>query len=277
MHTPQDNKPGTSTEDRRFMEIMENGMTKDKNGSWEAPLPFCHEIRELPSSRDYAMKHLKSTFRTLDKKPSMNIQYFDFMQKIFDLGHAEVVPAENLKFDEPCWYLPHLGIYHPKKTDKIRVVFDLAAECDGISLNKLLLPGPDLTNSLLGVLIRFRQDPVAIVADIEQMFHSFKVKKEHRDFLRFLWYKNNDPTAEITEHRMKVHIFGNTSSPAVANHGLRKTAEVEESKFGSDAKAFVDRNFYVDDGLHSAPNTEKATDLLRRTQPMLAHCESSLT
>jgi len=55
-----------------------------------------------------------------------------------------------------------------------------------------------------------------------------KVKKEHRDFLRLLWYKNNDPTAEIIEFRMKVHIFGNSSSPAVASHGLRKTVEVEE-------------------------------------------------
>ena len=193
MRTPQDNKPRTSIEDRRFMEIMENGMTKDENGSWEALLPFRHEVRELPSSRYYAMKRLKSTCRTLDKKPSMKVQYFSFMQKIFDLDHAEVVPAENVKSDKPCWYLPHFGIYHPKKPDKIRVVFDSAAECNGISLNKLLLPGPDLTNSLLGVLIRFRQDPVAIVANIEQMFHSFKVKKEHRDFLRFLWYKNNDP------------------------------------------------------------------------------------
>ena len=180
------------------------------------------------------------------------------MQKIFDLGHAEVVPAENLKSDEPCWYLPHFGIYHPKKPDKVWVMFASAAKCNGISLNKLLLPGSDLTNSLLGVLIRFRQDPVTIVADIKQMFHSFKVKKEHRDFLRFLWYKNNDPTAEVIEYRMKVHIFGNASSPA------------EESKFGSDAKAFVDRNFCVDDGLHSAPNTERATDLLRRTQSMQA-------
>lgn len=112
-----------------------------------------------------------------------------------------------------------------------------------------------------------RRDSSRHRADVE---HSFKVKKEHRDFLRFLWYKNNDPTAEVIEYRMKVHIFGNASSPAVANHRLRKTAEVEESKFGSDAKAFVDRNFYVDDGLHSAPNTERATDLLRRTQSMLA-------
>ena len=131
IRTPQD-KPGTSAEDRRFMEIMENGMTKYEKGSWEAPLHFRHEIRELPSSRDYAMKRLKSTCRTLAKKPSMKVQNFDFMQKIFDLGHAEVVPTENLKPDEPCWYLPHFGIYHPKKPDKIRVLFDSAAECNGI-------------------------------------------------------------------------------------------------------------------------------------------------
>ena len=159
---------------------------KTRNRSWEALLPFCHEVRELPSSHDYAMKRLKSTGRTLDKKPSMKVQYFDFMQKIFDLGHAEVFPAGSLKSDEPCWYLPHFGIYHPKKPDKIWVVFDSAAECNGISLNKLFLPGPDLMNSLLGVLVRFHQDPVTIVADIKQVFHSFKVKKEHQDFLRFL-------------------------------------------------------------------------------------------
>ena len=103
-------------------------------------------------------------------------------------------------------------------------MFDSAAKCDGISLKKRLLSGPDMTNNLLGVLLRFRQNPVAIVADIEQMFLSFKVKGEHRDLLRFLWFNDNDPNGEITEYRMKVHIFGNTSSPAVANRGLRKTA-----------------------------------------------------
>ena len=41
----------------------------------------------------------------------------------------------------------------------------------------MLLSGPDLTNSLLGVLIRFRQNPVAFMADIEQMFHSLSPKR----------------------------------------------------------------------------------------------------
>ncbi len=70
--------------------------------------------------------------------------------------------------------------------------------------------------------------------------------------------------------RMKVHLFGNTSSPAVATFGLRKTANVGEAQFGSDAKEFVERNFYVDDGLKSLPTSEQSIDLLRRTKAMLA-------
>ena len=117
----------------------------------------------------------------------MKEQYFTFMQKIFDNDHAEIVLQEDLRPDKLCWYLPHFGVYHPKKKDKIRVVFDSAAESNRVSLNKLLLLGPDLTNNLLGVLLRFRHNPVALVGDIEQMFHSFKVKKESRNFLRSLW------------------------------------------------------------------------------------------
>jgi hypothetical protein len=50
---------------------------------------------------------------------------------------------------------------------------------------------------------------------------------------------------------MKVHVFGNSPSPPLATYGLRRTADQSESKFGSDVKAFVHRNFYVDDALSS--------------------------
>lgn len=52
------------------------------------------------------------------------------------------------------------------------------------------------------------------------MFHSFIVKEEDRDFLRFLWFKENDTSKEIIEYRMRVHVFGNSPSPAVAIYGL---------------------------------------------------------
>ena len=74
----------------------------------------------------------------------------------------------------------------------------------------------------------------------------------------------------MIEYRMKVHLFGNTSSPAVATYGLRKTARVEETQFGYDAREFVERNFYVDDGVKSLPGIAESVDLLQRTQAMLA-------
>ena len=171
--TKLDNVPGLSVEDRKFIEIMDASMEKNKSGSWVAPL---------------------------ERKPEMKERYFGFMKKLFDNQHAEPVPVGELDSPKPRWYLPHFGVYHSQKPHKIRVVFDSAAEVDGVSLNKLLLSGPDLTNSLLGELLRFRQNVTAFMADVEQMFHSFTVKEEYRDFLRFLWYKDNHPDGAVMEY-----------------------------------------------------------------------------
>ena len=58
------------------------------------------------------------------------------------------------------------------------------------SLNRKLLTGPDHLNSLLGILLRFREHPVAILADFESMFMQIAVKKEDQSALCFLWSKN---------------------------------------------------------------------------------------
>jgi hypothetical protein len=51
-------------------------------------------------------------------------------------------------------------------------------EFDGVSLKKVLLPGPDLMNSLLGILIRFCRERVGVMCDLKQMFYSFYVNHE---------------------------------------------------------------------------------------------------
>ncbi|XP_074634093.1 uncharacterized protein LOC141892648 [Acropora palmata] len=194
------------------------------------------------------------------------------MEKILSKGHASPVPPDELKPKErpgELWYLPHFGVYHPKKPTQIRVVFDSSTEFEGVSLNKELLRGPDMVNSLLGVLIRFRRENTAVMCDIEQMFHSFHVNPLHRDFLRFLWFEGNTAGKPIIEYRMNVHLFGNGPSPAVATFGLRKTASDGEEEFGKAATNFVHRNFYVDDGLTSLPTAAQAIDLVTTTQAML--------
>ena len=72
----------------------------------------------------------------------MQSDYFDFMEKIIKKGHASVISEEELKPEAKSgkvWYLPHFGVYHPKKPTQIRVVFDSSAEYNGVSLNKSLM------------------------------------------------------------------------------------------------------------------------------------------
>ncbi|KAM4037007.1 uncharacterized protein ACNLHF_015817 isoform 1-T1 [Anomaloglossus baeobatrachus] len=266
--TKEDYKLAHSIEDETFLEIMDQGFHKDENDSWVAPLPFKPQRPRLPNNKELALKRLTYLKRTFLKKPEMELHFFAFMDKIFKNGHAEVAPP--LKENNECWYLPTFGVYHPKKPGQIRVVFDSSSRYQGLSLNDVLLTGPDLNNSLIGVLIRFRKEAVAITADIQQMFHCFLVNEEHRDFLRFLWFRDNEPTKDIVEYRMKVHVFGNSPSPAIAIYGLKRSVQGSEKDVDEDVKQFIERDFYVDDGLKSLPSPQAAISLLKRTQNALA-------
>ncbi|KAI4894213.1 hypothetical protein NFI96_027346, partial [Prochilodus magdalenae] len=59
---------------------------------------------------------------------------------------------------------------------------------------------------LLGVHIRFRKEQVVIMADIQRMFYCFRVREDHRDVLRFLWFRNNNATKDIRQYRMKLMV-----------------------------------------------------------------------
>ena len=118
--------------------------------------------------------------------------------------------------------------------------------------------------------MRFRQETVGVACDIEQMFHCFYVDPKDRDVLRFFWFKDNNLNEEIVEYDMTVHLFGNTSSPAVATFGLRKTAVDDEEKFGESAKKFVCNDFYVDDGLTPRRTAEEVIHVIKTTQTMLS-------
>jgi hypothetical protein len=187
--------------------------------------------------------------------------YQSFMEETLKKAYAEKVPDDELnRNDGRLWYIPHHGVYHPKK-NKIRVVFDCSASYRGVSLNDKLLQGPDLTSSLVGVILRFRQEPVALMADIEGMFHQVRVPKDDRDLLRFLWWKDGDVSKTIVEYRMKSHIFGAKSSPSCANFALKQAAKDNRGQCSKEAVETLQHNFYADDCLRSVPSESKAIQL----------------
>ena len=131
---------------------------------------------------------------------------------------------EMNRLERYIWYIPHHGVTHPSKPGKVRVVFNCSAEFGGTSLNKQLIAGPDLTNQLVGVLTRFREEHIAYMADIEAMFHQVRVPENRRSLLRLLWWEEGDPRMEIEEFEMCVHLFRGKSSPSCNNYALRRTS-----------------------------------------------------
>ena len=99
--------------------------------------------------------------------------------------------------DGKRWYIPHHGVYHPEKPNKLRVVFDCSCQYGRTSLNKELLQEPNHTSLLIGVLSRFRKEPVAFIADIETVFYQVRVPESKMSYLRLLWWQDgnadNDP------------------------------------------------------------------------------------
>ena len=267
-----------SVEDKRAMRIIDN-TTRLVDGRYEVGMLWKKDERTFPNNLAMARQRLESLRRRLMKPENedMATKYRDVMDSYINSGFARKLSEKELDMQSSSqWYLPHHPVTSPTKPGKVRIVFDAAAEYEGTSLNKNLLSGPDMTNSLVSVLLRFRQGTVGIAADIEGMFHQIRVREEDQDSLRFLWWTNSyeDPPDVYV---MQVHIFGAASSPCVANSTLRRVADDNAEDFSPSSIAAVKRNFYVDDALPSENNEQSAIQLAQDLIDILARGSFNLT
>ena len=67
--------------------------------------------------------------------------------------------------------------------------------------------GPDIMNSLFGVLLRFREEAVAIVGDIRKMYHMVQISYLDQHVHRFLW-RNLDMSKSPDVYVMTTVSFG---------------------------------------------------------------------
>ena len=263
-------------EDMRAVETLQR-TTRLSDGRYETGLLWRNEDVRLPINRCEVERRMYSLKRRFSRDPDLEQRYRAVMKEYIDKGYARKLSPEEA--DHLCaktWYLRHFPLINQNKPGKVRIVFDAAAEYNGTSLNKNLLQGPDSTNCLIGVLLRFRQENTGMVADMESMFHQVRVREEDRDFLRFFWW--DESTADsLEEYVMTVHIFGATDSPCVANSTLQRTEDDNENDFDAMTVQTLRRNFYVDDLLKTVPMPATATRLVGQLIELCAKGGFNLT
>ena len=261
-----------SQNDKQALAVL-NRTVKKENDHYSVGLLWKDDEPMVSDGRVLAEKRLNGLHKRFVKNPVLFKNYCDKMSE-YITKYAEPVPDPYAKNGADYRYIPH----HCTSEDvKFRVVFDCSARSHGESLNDKLLQGPDLTNTVAGVLIRFRQHPVAVVADIKGKFSQVLVEESDRDFLRFLWYPDNDLKRTPIAYRMRTHVFGAKSSPCCAAFALRMTAIENVVNASQDAVNAVLQGIYVDDMCIGCDTEEAAVVLVNELRPLLASGSFHLT
>ena len=205
-----------------------------------------HEI--LPSNYVNSLTRMKGQIKRLSKERGLLEEYDQIIREQLDAGVVETVA--ELEKKENVHYLPHQAVIRrDAKTTKLRVVYDASSKAKGkgASLNECLHVGPSLTPMLFDILLRFRENRIVLVGDIEKAFLNIEVDKEDRDYLRFLWMRDiSNSNSEVVVYRFCRVVFGLNSSPFLLNATLRHHIESYSDSDPEFVRKMLD-SFYVDD------------------------------
>ena len=159
-------------------------------------------VPSLSDNREEAEKRLLCLEKTLLKKPEVARRYKEAMNANVQKGYVRKLETNEAE-DGPSWYLPHFPVIREdRETTKVRILFDSAARCKGVSLNDAMLTGPKLQRDVLDILLRFRLGPVVLVEDIKEMFSQVVLAEKDRKYHRLLW-RDLDPTKQSLWMSMK--------------------------------------------------------------------------
>ena len=119
----KDNSKQMSREDRKFMQIISDGVRLTEDKHYEMPHLFRDKEQTLPNNKVVAMKRLNLLRKRFRRDHKYKDDYMAFMKEIIDKGYAKEADVnDNEKAPGSVWYIPHHWVYHPRKPGKILTV-----------------------------------------------------------------------------------------------------------------------------------------------------------
>ena len=136
-------------------------------------------------------------------------------------------------------------------TTPIRTVFNSSQVYKGYSLNSSWELGPEMTGSLHGILLRFREDLVAAQGDVKKMYYQVRITPEEQMMQLYIWKFTGED--KIRVFAMTRLVMGNKPSANCAQIALRETAFIEEEPPAAAVTALTEDS-YVDNTFTVAPD-----------------------
>ena len=156
-----------SIKDEKDYNLFLNHMTYDKEGTaddpgpyWRISYPWIVPKEELVENKPAVIGVMNATAKKLDKDPSWRSVYETQLRDLVKRGFAREVSEKELtdwtSSGGKIYYISHQMVVNPSsKSMPVKVVYNSSLSWKGQSLNTSWSKGPDMLNSLHGVLLRF--------------------------------------------------------------------------------------------------------------------------
>ncbi|XP_065085173.1 uncharacterized protein LOC135707298 [Ochlerotatus camptorhynchus] len=247
-----------SKEDERALTKLRD-VTTFQNGRYQVGLLWKYDDVRLPNNRSMVLRRHHCLVKRMEREPQLAETLRAKMADYISKGYVrKLTPEESQRMGNRTWYLPIFPVFNPNKPGKVRIVFDAAASFGGVSLNSVLMKGPDQLNALPPVLLKFRERLIGLGGDVAEMFHQMLMNPQDEDSQRIVWCA--DGTMDPCDYVMQVVTFGATCSPSTALFVLNENAARFESEYPIAVDAIRHRH-YVDDMLTSVDTEEEAINL----------------
>lgn len=232
-------------------------VTQNEEGRYEVHMPWLEDHPPLPTNINIAKRRLESTVNKLKQKNSFK-EYDSVLREWEKENIIEEIPITESYLQEGH-YLPHRPVYKENSTTKVRPVFDASAkEYNQPALNDCLSKGVNLIELIPSIILRFRLNKIGVISDIKKAFLQISLTNSDRDFVRFLWLKEN---GELKIYRHTRVVFGVSCSPfllgAVIKYHLNKATEKCTHSFQVPFINHLRDSFYVDNCIASVSSKEE--------------------
>ncbi|XP_058476292.1 uncharacterized protein LOC131448154 [Solea solea] len=261
--------------DERELEVIKAGLTFKESDThcnqphWDAKYPWKENPASLPNNRKAVEATFLRTEKQLTRDPLWKEAYTRQIHEMVKRGAAVKLTKDVMdSWKGAVWWVSHLIAPNPHSvTTPVRLVWNGSQEFRGVSLNSILLKGPDVLNPIRAVLLRFREGRHAAIGDIAKMYNSVWLEEQEVHVHRFLW--RDSPSDEIEDYAVVRVNMGDKPAGCIAQVAMRETAKLPQFTDMVEERRVIEEDAYVDDLLVSHNDSQHLDKILERVEKIL--------
>ena len=232
------------------------------SNKWVTEYPYKTDPKVLKDNRMQATSILIRTENRLKKNKMTSEKYCEQFQDFIKRGIFKEIDDEEIKnYVGPVRYVSHHEVFKEESTSTpVRIVLNSSLRFHGLSLNYILMKGPNSLSDLFSIQLKFRTYQCALIGDIQKMYHSIQTTEWERHLRRVL-RRNMETEQPIKTYGTETVTFGDKPAAAISAVAIQETAEAFKHIDKNAANKLKDE-MYVDD-IVTGDSNSKNVDVLK--------------